>query len=161
MNLREIIFLIVIFAYMILLIYRTQFPIFTDSQAMKEELGGIKFGRDINLIPFKDFMNMTSVLNIAMFVPIGFLLGLIRGIKWKEIAIIGFVISLLIEVSQILVNVLVGYNFRISDVNDLIFNTIGTIVGLIVLYVIMYIVKKIFQADEAIVLKKILFGKTK
>ena len=33
---------------------------------METELGGIKLGRDVNLIPFKDFAHMTSLLNIVM-----------------------------------------------------------------------------------------------
>ncbi len=161
MNLREVFILSIIFTYFIVLLCRTQFPIFIDNQTMKEELGGIKLGRDINLIPLKDFMQMTSVLNIVMFVPIGFLLGLIEGIKWKKITMIGFSISFFIEISQILVNVFIGYNFRIADVNDLIFNTLGTIIGLFILYIVRYVINKLFRDDEVLWIRKIVFSSKK
>ena len=51
---------------------------------MESELGGVKFGRDINLIPFKDMLHMTSVLNIVMFIPIGFLQGFVIKNSWKK-----------------------------------------------------------------------------
>ena len=114
---------------------------------MESELGTIKIGRDINLIPFKDFAHMTSLLNVVMFIPIGFLLGFIIKNNWKKSIVWGFILSLVIESLQLLVNVFIGYNFRTFDVNDLIFNTIGTLVGYLVLYGISIFFKKVLPEN--------------
>ncbi len=85
---------------------------------------------NINLIPFWDVTNgaraylINSGLNILLFVPLGFILPLL----WKEfrsrraICLTGFLLSLGIELAQLL-------NFRVSDVDDLIMNTLGAWLG--------------------------------
>ncbi len=81
---------------------------------------------EINLIPFLNLKQDLRgyLLNIAMFIPLGILLPLI----WKEfhnfwrILLFGFILSFIIEISQIV-------NFRSSDVNDLLMNTLGTMIG--------------------------------
>lgn len=83
----------------------------------------------VNLIPFSsmsDRMYMLNVLNVFMFMPLGFLLPLIwkryrRGIK---VVFIGFFMSLTIEICQLFCN-------RATDVDDLIMNTLGAFVGYI------------------------------
>ena len=85
---------------------------------------------NINLIPFWDITSgvpaylINSGLNILLFIPLGFILPLL----WKEfrsrraMCFTGFLLSLGIELAQLL-------NYRISDVDDLIMNTLGTLVG--------------------------------
>lgn len=140
-NFKEIIALLLICFYFILIIYKTQFPIFINNEVMETELGGIKLGRDVNLIPFKDFAHMTSLLNIVMFIPIGFLQEFVVKNNWKKNIIVGFILSLVVESSQLLVNMLIGYNFRTFDVNDLIFNTIGALIGYLKLFGIISLLK--------------------
>lgn len=108
-------------------------------------------GRDVNLIPFKDFAHMTSLLNIVMFIPIGFLQGFVVKNNWKKTIIVGFILSLVVESSQLLVNMLIGYNFRTFDVNDLIFNTIGALIGYLILFGIISLLKKVKSSDNRIV----------
>lgn len=83
-----------------------------------------------NLIPIIDIVNSpldyirNTVLNIILFVPLGFLLPMI----WKEYrslrtaALAGLILSVLIEVLQI-------FTFRLTDVDDLITNTAGAVLG--------------------------------
>lgn len=85
---------------------------------------------NINLIPLWDITNgagaylVNSGLNILLFVPLGFILPLL----WKEfrsrrsMCLTGFLLSLGIELAQLL-------NYRISDVDDLIMNTLGAWLG--------------------------------
>lgn len=85
---------------------------------------------NINLLPFWDITNgvqaylVNSGLNILLFVPLGFILPLL----WKEfrsrraMCFTGFLLSLGIELAQLL-------NYRISDVDDLIMNTLGAFLG--------------------------------
>lgn len=85
---------------------------------------GMKFQEEINLIPFRDGISLSMILNVAMFMPLGFLLPLL----WKEYqslvrtAIIGFCFSCGIEFCQL-------FNRRVSDVDDLLMNTLGAILG--------------------------------
>ena len=84
----------------------------------------------INLIHFWDITSsvqaylINSGLNILLFVPLGFILPLL----WKEfrsrraMCLTGFLMSLGIELAQLL-------NYRISDVDDLIMNTLGAFLG--------------------------------
>jgi len=81
----------------------------------------------INYIPFSQENHiMQYVLNVIMLMPFGFLLPAIwrRTNKIWCIALSGFSLSLLIELSQML-------NHRRSDVDDLIMNTLGAVLGLL------------------------------
>ena len=85
---------------------------------------------DLNLIPLIDIINSplayirNTILNIMLFMPLGFLLPAL----WKEyrflriIAAAGLILSLFIEILQI-------FTFRLTDVDDLITNTAGTVAG--------------------------------
>ena len=79
---------------------------------------------EINLLPFQSEGIMTYVLNIIMFLPLGFLIPLI----WKryrnplKIFMIGFGFSLSIELCQL-------FNRRNTDIDDLMMNTLGALVG--------------------------------
>ena len=85
---------------------------------------GMKLQEEINLIPFRDGISLSMILNVVMFMPLGFLLPLL----WKEYqslvrtAIIGFCFSCGIEFCQ-------PFNRRVSDVDDLLMNTLGAILG--------------------------------
>lgn len=83
-----------------------------------------------NLIPLIDIFNspvvyiINTILNVILFMPLGFLLPTI----WKEYRSIkktvfmGLAISVIIELLQI-------FTFRVTDIDDLITNTLGTFWG--------------------------------
>lgn len=85
---------------------------------------------NVNLIPFVDIRSdvcayiINSGLNIILFLPLGFILPLLwsRFRSRKRIILTGFLFSLAIELSQLL-------NYRITDVDDLIMNSLGTWLG--------------------------------
>lgn len=80
----------------------------------------------INFIPFSDpeFDIEQYALNIALFVPLGFLLPFV----WKSYEnlprtlLLGLGFSVLIELFQL-------FSFRATDVDDLILNALGTLMG--------------------------------
>lgn len=86
------------------------------------------FRPQANLIPFSDFGDSRffwlSGMNTLLTVPLGMLLPLC----WKQYqhfsrtAAVGFLVSLSIELSQM-------FCFRATDIDDLILNTLGTMVG--------------------------------
>lgn len=81
--------------------------------------------KHINLVPFSQEIDVVGyLLNIVMFLPLGFLVPLIwKGMgKISNILLTGFAFSLLIELSQML-------SSRGTDVDDLILNTLGAAVG--------------------------------
>lgn len=79
---------------------------------------------EINLIPFQSEGMMTYILNVIMFMPLGFLLPLI----WKElrnpikVTLTGLGFSFAIEFCQL-------FNRRNTDIDDLLMNTLGALVG--------------------------------
>ena len=86
----------------------------------------IRIDQNINLVPFaymfSDYRN--SLLNVLLFVPLGFLLPVLwkrfRSLLWT--GLFGLSFSLSIELLQLL-------TLRATDVNDLMTNTTGTILG--------------------------------
>ena len=95
---------------------------------------GMKLQEEINLIPFRDGISLSMILHVVMFMPLGFLLPLL----WKEYqslvrtAIIGFCFSCGIEFCQL-------FNRRVSDVDDLLMNTLGAILGWLIWIVFSHI----------------------
>ena len=79
-----------------------------------------------NLIPFRGMIAdlKNSILNIVLFVPLGFVLPVLwqRFRKLQSTVFFGFSFSLTIELLQML-------TYRATDVNDLIINTLGAICG--------------------------------
>lgn len=79
-----------------------------------------------NWIPFVGMMNglRDYMLNVLLFVPLGVFLPLLweafRAVK--NTVLFGFGMSLTIELLQI-------FTYRATDVNDLITNTVGTLLG--------------------------------
>ena len=80
---------------------------------------------NIYLIPFGEGIELSFILNIVLFVPIGFLVSVISPSlrKWNRVAMLTLQMSLIIEISQIFTLA------RATDINDLIANTLGGIVG--------------------------------
>lgn len=83
----------------------------------------------MNLIPFIDLRlnrinSLTQViLNIVLMVPFGFLLPQVRKFNGFSVVLTTFLLSTTIELSQLIMS------SRISDVTDIITNTIGGILG--------------------------------
>ena len=80
----------------------------------------------VNLIPFSDpdYSPVGYTLNVIMLMPFGFLLPTLFRDKrklWKT-ALSGALFSVLIECSQLL-------NYRSTDVDDVILNTLGAGIG--------------------------------
>ncbi|MGN4715304.1 VanZ family protein [Bacillus anthracis] len=94
----------------------------------------------INLTLFDTAGSTTYLLNILLFMPLGFLLPTIwpQFRKMKNTVCAGFFFSLAIELNQLL-------NNRITDIDDLFTNTLGTIVGY-VLYTALF--KMILKREE-------------
>lgn len=84
------------------------------------------FSPNIVYIPFVDMIRgpMDTALNIFLFVPMGFFLPVLyeKYDKIGRVALVGFLISLSIEIAQM-------FGFGATDINDLITNTLGACLG--------------------------------
>ena len=84
----------------------------------------------LNLVPFQDFSASNiegMILNAVMFAPLGFLLPAYfeRYRHCGRTLTAGFLTSLAVELIQL-------FTFRATDVDDLIMNTLGTLVGFLI-----------------------------
>jgi glycopeptide antibiotics resistance protein len=110
-------------------------------------LNGAPFNEGLNLIPLitLDGADMkTSLLNILLFIPFGFGLPFITTFRFKNVVIYGLVFSLIIELLQFLTGLIANMTFRIADINDLIFNTIGTAIGYALFLMFIRVYREVF-----------------
>ncbi|MEE0931819.1 MAG: VanZ family protein [Clostridium sp.] len=104
----------------------------------------------MNYIPFvetikmfrNDFADIHIALynvigNILLFIPLGFCIPLFFNKKNKlsKVILYGFTASLIIEVLQLFTP------YNITDIDDIIFNTFGTVIGFIIFNIIYTILK--------------------
>ncbi|MCY6353799.1 VanZ family protein [Clostridium sp. ZS2-4] len=104
--------------------------------------------RFANFVPFEtidlyikrgiSYASVTNVLgNIVLFFPLGFMLPVLskksQGIF--KVSFVGFLVSLLLESIQLVTNL------GAFDVDDLILNTLGTLIGILAYKVIKFIMK--------------------
>lgn len=91
--------------------------------------------RGFRLIPFSSYWDFgehgylleavaEKVLNVALFVPVGFLLGCsARGMKWKRVLVIGMCLSVAIELMQLI------FQKGLCEVDDVMHNAVGSLIG--------------------------------
>ena len=97
-------------------------------------LNGQTAGKNMNLIPLVSLTSQdlkTSLLNILLLVPFGFGLPFITNLRMKKIVVIGALFSIVIEFLQLITGFMAKITFRIADINDVIFNTVGVAIGYI------------------------------
>lgn len=104
------------------------------------------FSPNFVLIPFVDMIKgpIDTILNIVLFIPLGFFLPFLykKYKNLKKVTLSGFILSLSIEIVQM-------FGRGATDINDLITNTIGTILGYFVYKLLSkFIFKKSFDSNE-------------
>lgn len=90
----------------------------------------LTFDLSLNIIPVIDIVSSpadymeNTVLNIILFIPIGFMLPIIweRFRFVKNTVLLGLGMSISVELLQI-------FTYRLTDIDDLVTNTIGTLIG--------------------------------
>lgn len=111
-------------------------------------LQGQSAGEEINIIPLITLTRegvKTSLLNILLFIPFGFGLPFITNIRLKKIILIGALFSILIELLQLITGIFTKITFRIADINDVIFNVVGTALGYILFIGFVHFCCSLFQ----------------
>lgn len=114
-------------------------------------LRGQEAGKEMNLIPlitlsFHDLR--TSFLNILLFVPFGIGLPFITNVRIKKVVVIGALFSMTIELLQLMTGYIADITFRVADVNDVIFNTIGVAIGYALFLGVVHACRNLSQKKE-------------
>lgn len=128
-----------IFFYIVALISVTVFPIpinkrYIAEAAIPARNNFIPFHGIYELIKYSKTFKMVLLIplvgNIFLFIPFGFFLRMKAPIlKFQKILLLGLLASLAVEMSQLIISVTIHFLYRSIDVDDLICNTIGTVVG--------------------------------
>ena len=95
-------------------------------------LQGQAAGKSLNLIPLITLTPediKTSFLNILLLIPFGFGLPFITNFRMKRVVVMGALVSIVIELLQLMSGLVANLTFRVADINDVIFNTIGALIG--------------------------------
>lgn len=69
------------------------------------------------------------IQNIILTVPFGFGVNFIFRTRLRVIALLSLIVGFIFESTQYILSLLLGYCYRVSDINDIIFNFIGSIIG--------------------------------
>ncbi len=110
-------------------------------------INGIEVGKSVNFTPLISLTSedlKTSLLNILLFVPFGLGLPFISNYRFKGVVVLGILFSILIEFIQYITGLLSVTTFRITDVNDLIFNTVGVVTGYVLFVIFIHILWYVF-----------------
>lgn len=101
------------------------------------QYGNIIRIEEINLVPFNSSGVITYILNVIMFMPLGFLLPLIwdQCRSLRKVFFVGLCFSLSIEFCQL-------FNHRATDINDLMMNSLGAVLGYLIWFSSINLVKR-------------------
>ncbi len=69
------------------------------------------------------------LLNILLMMPFGFGLAFVTNFRMKKVVVAGLLLSITIEFLQLITGFMANMTFRVADVNDVIFNTLGVSIG--------------------------------
>lgn len=122
-------------AYILFALDKAFFPIVIDeTMAQANTFEG--FLRAVNLIPFNfnfafipHMVWLQIVMNCLLTVPFGFGLNFVAPVRAKDFLWLSLAVGLGIETIQLIIGLLLGYPYRIIDVNDAILNALGVLMG--------------------------------
>jgi glycopeptide antibiotics resistance protein len=113
-------------------------PVRPDVVRLERAEGGVT----VDLVPARSTLNYIRWVspekavidvggNVLVFVPFGMLLALVapRVATWRRILGCGLLLSLSIELGQLAVSLVLGYSYRVTDIDDVILNVVGVLLG--------------------------------
>lgn len=122
---QELLFHTLIYIYLMAVFFLTLSPCLTSLTSIFSHRY-----EPMMMEPFRDFLagyenaDWQIILNIIMFVPLGFLLPKIRQYNGYQLVFVCFLVSTGIELVQPLLSA-----YRCSDITDIICNTLGGLIG--------------------------------
>lgn len=149
-----------LYFYIIIVISITVFPI----PMHKELLNDVRqiWMLKNNFVPFKSMYEIVKTMylptilrqvggNILLFVPLGYLVPIVfkKVSTINKVLLIGLSCSVGIELLQALISLLIRATYRVTDIDDVILNTIGTLIGFIMLKLTIPMVRNLFHLKKA------------
>jgi glycopeptide antibiotics resistance protein len=126
--------------YLLALVSITLFPLPIDSNLVADR--GLMNNLQNNYIPFATIVDAWQYGyfplflkqiggNILLTVPFGFLLPLIwrKNDSFRHMFLCGLLFTIGVESVQFLISALYGYTYKITDVDDVLLNTLGCMIG--------------------------------
>jgi len=127
--------------YLLYAVQVTFFPIrvagdFVDSMRLNSS-----WLSDINLIPFYipqgylenvdliQFVWVQFASNILLTMPFGFGVNFVGRFRRKDFLWLPFAVGFGIELSQLFINWILGYSYRVVDITDALLNAVGVLIG--------------------------------
>jgi len=90
----------------------------------------------INLVPFyfgraaiPSAIKYQIVANVLLTIPFGFGLNFVSKVKARTFLWLPIAVGLGIELGQFMISLILGYLYRVVDINDVILNALGVIIG--------------------------------
>lgn len=124
------------FIYLLFVLKLTFFPLpigedaIIDYQTMVLQNNFVPFG---GIIGYNGFTFYPVIGNIALLFPLGIYLPvLFKRKSFGFVLIAGLITTIGIELVQFIISSIIGVTYRTTDINDVIFNTLGLIIGYIV-----------------------------
>jgi glycopeptide antibiotics resistance protein len=118
----------------------TLFPLPVSAEAARLDAAGA--GVSVDLVPLASIRQtlrdgtlfvQTWVIggNVFTLAPFGFLLPFTapRLAGWGRMALAALLLPLAIELSQLAISLILGYSYRVTDVDDVILNAVGILLG--------------------------------
>lgn len=87
----------------------------------------IPFNFDLSFIPHIVLRQIAQ--NILLTVPFGFGVSFVAQVRPRTILWLGLAVGVGIEAAQLMISLLIGYAYRVIDINDAILNTLGVLIG--------------------------------
>lgn len=118
----------ILYIYLCGVLSYTQFPILISNNIDYDVM------KNVNYIPILTLSASdikTSLLNVVLTIPFGFLVSILKKQSAKTIAGYGVLFGIIVEGIQFIVGRFIGFNMRVIDINDIIFNFIGVYIGFI------------------------------
>lgn len=140
-SLSRHILIFLFFVYIVNLVSITLFPLPIQKEEI-EYMVKCHFLKN-NFVPFKSIIELIKdprtasfrqvFGNIVLFIPMGFLVPLLfnKMSTLRKVVLVGFISSFTVEFLQFLISFIIGATYKITDIDDIILNTIGTIIGFI------------------------------
>lgn len=114
-------------------------------------LRGQGAGESLNLVPLATLKAQdveTSLLNVLLMVPFGFGLPFITNLRLRKVVAVGALFSVAIECAQLVTGLLASITFRVADVDDVIFNTLGVAIGCVLFAGFVRICRRVSRNGE-------------
>lgn len=141
----KIIVYAVFIVYLFGVIAQICLPINYSGKSLWDNIKNYPYRENIYLIPFKqpyfamdDYSAIlrllkSYLLNILLTIPFGIFLRLFKKRRIQSVFAIALLVGIATETIQLVTGLIVGYQFRITHIDDVLMNAIGVVLGYVIM----------------------------